>query len=256
MEFNAENYLSRKLSHTVNPRKSKLETGKAAETKPLPNSGRISPEKQRLPVSTKLAFCLGHSVSRLRSSAPPFPIQISARPHFPSIRGLLLGSDLLLPGLRTRAQRPRPSPPGSAIRVQPPASCPPGLALQPGLHFSAATSPAQSPASRLPPRRSRLGLSVLDPPPVLRAPQLQPGLRALAGRCRASTAPARPPTAPDRVSSSTASVLALAPVVVAEQRILRPDRAHLLRHPRAAAGPDRSLGRVLGLEGWRELAQG
>lgn len=33
LEFNAENYLSRKLSHTVNPRKSKLETGKAAETK-------------------------------------------------------------------------------------------------------------------------------------------------------------------------------------------------------------------------------
>lgn len=222
----------------------------------MPNSGRISPEKQRLPVSTKLASCPGDSVSRRRSSAPPFPIQISARPHFPSIRGLLLPGRTSYYPASAPGLSAAPLPTGSAIRVQPPASCPPGLALQPGLHFSAATSPAQSPASRLPPRRSRLGLSVLDPPPVLRAPQLQPGLRSPAGSCRASTPPARPPTPLGRVSSSTASVLVLAPVVVAEQRILHPDRAHLPRHPRAAAGPDRSLGRVLGLEGWRELAQG
>lgn len=113
------------------------------------NSGRISPEKQRLPVSTKLASCPGDSVSRRRSSAPPFPIQISARPHFPSIRGLLLPDRTSYYPASAPGLSAAPLPTGSAIRVQPPASCPPGLALQPGLHFSAATSPAQSPASRL-----------------------------------------------------------------------------------------------------------
>lgn len=254
LEFNAENYLSRKLSHTVNPRKSKLETGKAAETKSLPNSGRISPEKQRLPVSTKLASCPGDSVSRRRSSAPPS--RFKSEPAL-TFQASVVSFSRVGP-LTTRPPHPgsAPAPLPTRLRDPGPASC----LLSPRLG-----SPARSPllghhipssVSRLPPRRSRLGLSVLDPPPVLRAPQLQPGLRSPAGRCRASTPPARPPTPPDRVSSSTASVLVLAPVVVAEQRILRPDRAHLLRHPRAAAGPDRSLGRVLGLEGWRELAQG
>lgn len=218
----------------------------------MPNKGRISPEKQRLPVSTKLASCPGDSVSRRRSSAPPFPIQISARPHFPSIRGLLPPGrtsyyPACAPGLSARA--PPHQAPRSGSSLLPPRLGSPARSPLLGRHIP-------SSVSRLPPRRSRLGLSVLDAPPVLRAPQLQPGLRSPAGRCRASTPPARPPTPPDRVSSAAASVLVLAPDVVAEQRILRPDRAHLLRHPRAAAGPDRSLGRVLGLEGWRELAQG
>lgn len=175
LEFNAENYLSRKLSHTVNPRKSMLETGKAAETKSLPNNGRISPEKQRLPVSTKLASCPGDSVSRRRSSAPPFPIQISARRHFPSIRGLLLPGrtsyyPASAPGLSARA--PPHQAPRSGSSLLPPA--PPAW-----LSSLVSTARPPHPQLSLPPPASTLpawplGLGPASRPPSSAAPAGSP----------------------------------------------------------------------------------
>lgn len=147
-------------------------------------------------MSIKLASCPGDSVSRRRSSAPPFPIQTSARPPFPSIRGLLL------PGpLTTRPRHPGPAPaplptrlrdPGPAFCYPASAFCPPGLALQPGLHFSAATSPAQSPAcrldapglasrswTRLPSSELRSSSRVSAPPPAAVGPPHPPPDRPL-----------------------------------------------------------------------------
>lgn len=222
----------------------------------MSNNGRINPKKQRLRKSTKLASCPRGIVSRGRAPAPPFPIQISARgpghPPFPSKHPWppAAGPGLLQPGLRAPAQPPAPlltglrdPSPASCYRVS--ASSPPGLALQPGLHCPASTFPAQSPASR----RNAPGLVSQS---WTRLPS--PSSALLSSSRVSAPRPSHPP--PDRVSRSAGFSARPSPVVVAKQRIRRTDRAHLLRHPGAAASPDWSLGRVLSLAGWRELAQG
>lgn len=216
------------------------------------SASRIAPGS--LPVLRALFFVAEPPLlpSRLKSH--------SRRPdhlHFPESRSR---ADLLQPGLI------HPSPLGSAILVQPPATQP-----RPPTHPPPYPSRPSSTllARPLDPQAGPLqpGICILPPHPRPGLPLHglnTPGLaspsqdRSPALRARQLRPPHPRPGLPPRVGSLAprASVLVLALVLVAKQRICRRDCAHLLRQPGLAAGPAQSLGWALGLGGWRDWAQG